>query len=134
MPFRPLALVIALLASYLDSASDRRKAVPPGDWGGDQASLVVTERGARLELACAHGSIETPILVDEKGQFDMNGVFVREGPGPVRQGEDRGEPARFSGRIDQDAMTLTLERTNEAEMVGTFALERGRASRVRKCQ
>ena len=131
---RAVAAVISFAASLLLSASDHRKALSAGEWGGEQASLSVTEKGSRLELACAHGSIETAILVDGEGRFDVTGVYVREGPGPVRQDEEGGEPARFSGRVEQDVMTLTLERATNARHVGTFTLEKGRPSRIRKCQ
>lgn len=133
MVFRPVAIVASFLLPLIGSAADRGKPLPSGDWGGDQVSLSVTEKGARLELACAHGLVETAILVDEEGRFDVAGVFVREGPGPVREGE-QGEPARFSGRVEQDAMTLTVERTTKARKVGTFTLGKGRPSRIMKCQ
>jgi hypothetical protein len=133
MVFRPVAIVASVLVALIGSAADRGKPVPAGDWGGDQVGLSVTERGARLELACAHGLVETAILVDEEGRFDVNGVFVREGPGPVRE-DDQGEPARFSGRVEQDVMTLTVEQTTRSRKIGTFTLEKGRSARIRKCQ
>jgi hypothetical protein len=129
-----VAIFVPMLLSLLGPAADQRKALPAGEWGGDQVSLSVTDNGARLELACAHGSIETAILLDEDGRFDVAGAYVREGPGPVRLEDEGGEPARFSGRVEGDSMTLSVERTTGARKVGTFQLEKGRAARIHKCQ
>jgi len=131
---RSLAIFAPILMSLFVAAPDRGKALPAGEWGGGGVSLVVAEKGAQLEFACAHASIESAIVLDEEGRFDVAGVFVREGPGPVRVDDDGGEPARFSGRVEKDTMTLTVERTTGSRTVGTFTLEKGRASRIRKCQ
>ncbi len=130
----PAAILLALIVSSPGPAPDEKKALPAGEWGGKQVSLSVTDKGARLELACAHGSVETAILLDEEGRFDVAGVYVREGPGPVRLEDEGGEPARFSGRVDGDSMTLTVERTKGSRHVGTFELEKGRRVRIVKCQ
>lgn len=130
----PVAILVPLFLSLCGPAPDQRKAMPEGDWGGEQVSLSVTDKGAHLELACAHGSIETAILLDGEGRFDVAGVYVREGPGPVRLEDEGGEPARFSGRVDGDSMTLTVERTTGSRHVGTFKLEKGRRVRIMKCQ
>lgn len=130
----PVAILVPLLLSLLNPSPEERTALPAGEWGGEQVSLSVTDKGARLELACAHGSVETAILLDGEGRFDVAGVYVREGPGPVRLEDEGGEPARFSGRVDGDSMTLTVERTKGSRHVGTFKLGKGRRARIIKCQ
>ena len=78
------ALFAALLmATPTPSPASR---VPPGAWGGTGIALEVTASGARIELDCAHGTIEAPLALDAEGGFDLPGTLVRERPGPVRDG------------------------------------------------
>ena len=59
--------------------------------------MDVSEKGARLEFDCAHGSIDAAIALDADGRFRADGVIVREHPGPVRVGrEPKAEPAVYS--------------------------------------
>ncbi len=62
--------------------------VPQGLWGGKHLSLEVTESGANLQFDCARGRISSPLKLDDKGHFELEGVFVRERPGAVRVGDE----------------------------------------------
>jgi len=48
----------------------------------------VTERGAHVEFDCAYGDIDRPLTVDDRGNLAVDGVFVQEHGGPVREGEE----------------------------------------------
>jgi hypothetical protein len=102
-------------------------------WGGQHISLEVTDRGAEINYDCAHGSITETIVPNGEGKFVAKGVHVRERPGPIREGEDDSQPAKYSGSIEGDTMTLTVTLSGSEEAVGTFTLTRGKAGRVRKC-
>ena len=119
------------------AAEDEKRAVsaslPPGNWGGDHAGLQVTEKGARLELDCAHGSIEGPIALDAQGSFDVPGTYVPEAPGPVRRDGDRASAVRYAGKLDGETLRLTVRGTVTDSDLGTFTLTRNRFPRVRKC-
>ena len=115
-----------------DDPPKSSRTLPPGNWGGNHVGLRVTERGARLEFDCAHGAIDEPIAVDEKGTFDSHGTYAPEAPGPIREGEPRSRPARYIGKVEQDTMTLTVILTGD-QPIGTFTLVRDRFPRVRKC-
>ncbi|HWS52859.1 MAG TPA: hypothetical protein VN228_01920 [Pyrinomonadaceae bacterium] len=103
-----------------------------GAWGGTGARLEVGEAGAEVEFDCAHGTLESP-APDAAGGFDARGTFTRERGGPVREGagEER-LPARYSGKVEGDTMTLRVEAEGVAEAL-TFTLTRGSAGRLRKC-
>lgn len=95
-------------------------------------SLEVTDSGAEINYDWAHGSITEKIVPDREGKFVVKGVHIRERPGLVREGEDTtGEPAKYSGSIEGDTMTLTLSLAGAEE--GTYTLTRGKAGRIRKC-
>ena len=98
---RSVPVTFALLAAFLAVAPTPSPAAPrvaDGRWGGVGLSLDVTSTGARIELDCAHGTIDAPLSLDADGAFDAPGRLVRERPGPVRMDEneadDTGEAVR----------------------------------------
>ena len=127
------AFVMASLLALLLPAQEGPRTLPDGNWGGKHVGMEVDAKGVRFEFDCAHGTTAT-IRLAEDGRFDVAGTFVRERPGPTRPEGDRGEAARYSGRIEGDSMTLTVETTNPAETIGTYTLRRARLPVVRKCQ
>ncbi len=106
-----------------------------GVWGGQHISLDVTEQGATVEYDCAHGSIDGKIIPDASGNFNVAGTHVRDHGGPVRKDEiEDAHPARFSGQIRNDTMTLTVTESDTNESVGTFTLVHGASPRIMKCK
>lgn len=104
-----------------------------GTWGGPHIRMTVSPEGVTFEMDCAHGAIEGPVVVGEDGRFQISGTYSPEHGGPVRDGEDSGRPAIYTGRVQGE--TLSLEIAYESgEAVGAFELVHGRASRITKCQ
>jgi hypothetical protein len=109
--------------------------VPSGTWGGQGIRIEITEEGGELELDCAHGSIRAGLDLDSAGAFSVDGVFVREHPGPVREGhEPEEQPATYSGSLREGVLTLRIRVTETGETVGSFSLTHGSEGRVRKCR
>jgi hypothetical protein len=98
-----------------------------GSWGGSQATLVVDEDGARVELTCADGRIDGRILL-ERGRFDATGPWW---PGPVPPGEP--QTARYSGVIDGGSMELTIL-ADGTRSYGPLTLVRDREPTFPRCQ
>ena len=135
---RPFAVglgvpVFATMMACVTLAPDERR-VATGMWGGEHVGLAVTETGAHVEFDCASGDITQPLALDARGNLSVDGVYVREHGGPIQVGEvpDR-RPARYAGRVSGTTLTLDVILTDSNEKVGTFTLERGGASGVRKC-
>jgi hypothetical protein len=131
--------MIAVLAVWLVAVgptpppADARR-VPEGRWGGTGISVEVSASGAKIELDCAHGTIDAPLALDEDGRFDLPGTLVPERPGPVRMGEEeKPEPARYSGRLDGDTLTLQILRPNAPRQMSPLQVIHGRNARLRKC-
>ena len=104
-------------------------------WGGPHVRLVITSKGAEVEFDCAHGEIKAPVKGDAQGRFDLPGTFVRERGGPIRSDDAAtGEPARYSGRIEGDKMTLTLTLADSNQKLDDFTLTRGSDGRLWKCK
>lgn len=123
-------------ASKATNMPENNSTIPVGVWGGQHIRLQVTERGAEIEYDCAHGTIEQSIVLDSEGRFDVKGKHAAQHAGPVRRDEEEsgGRPARYTGRISGDTMTLTVILTDKSETVGTFTLNRGSQGRVFKCR
>jgi hypothetical protein len=127
-------LALSALLACATSAAERGR-LKAGSWGGPHIRLDVAEDGtAAVELDCAHGTIPVPIVPDSQGSFQVEGRYVREGPGPVREGQgEEGSPARFAGQVDGGKLTLTITLAGSDEEVGTFELTHGRTPRLTKC-
>ena len=127
-----LLSTVACATSVVGGADDTR--VQTGAWGGEHLALTVTETGAHLEFDCASGDVTEPLTVDREGRLAVDGVYVRGHGGPIRPGEepDR-KPARYSGRIEGNTMTLAVTLTDSKENVGTFTVTHGAQPRLRRC-
>jgi hypothetical protein len=135
---RPLIVLLVLcLSSILLHAGAQgvpdARAVTLGRWGGEHIVLEISVKGAEVEFDCAHGQVTQPITVDKHGDFDVAGTFTPDHSGPVRRDEDPPQvPARYSGHVDGQIMSLTV--ILGEEKLGFFTLTRGSASNLRKCR
>ena len=60
--------------------------------------------------------------------------FARHRPGPTREDDNtEGEPARYSGVVDGESLTLTITLVKNSEKVGDFTLAHGKIGRIRRC-
>lgn len=110
------------------------RSVATGVWGGAHINLEVSDGGARVEFDCAHGAINQKLTLDGSGAFDARGTFSKERGGPVRIDEKpASEPARYSGRVEGDTMTLNVTLSDSGTDLGSFTLKRGRPGRLTKC-
>jgi hypothetical protein len=127
-------LALSALLACASSAAERGR-LQAGSWGGPHIRLDVAEDGsAVVELDCAHGTVPGPIVPDGAGAFEVEGRYVREGPGPVREGADQeGVPARYAGKADGGKLTLTITLAGSDEEIGAFELTHGRTPRLTKC-
>ena len=109
--------------------------VTAGVWGGDHISLHVTESGATVEYDCAHGTIDQPLTLDSQGRFEVKGTHTRERGGPVRR-DDKPDshPARYTGRVEGQTMTLTVALTDMQDAGDTYTLTQGEGGRIFKCR
>lgn len=104
---------------------------PVGDWGGDHIALSVGAVELTVEFDCAYGRIPGPFVVGDDGAFALDGVFVVEHGGPVREGETLPETAvRYTGAVAGRRMRLVVEGVGP---IDAYVLEKGRAPALMKC-
>lgn len=131
-------LALSALLACASAAAERGR-LAAGTWGGPHIRLDVLDgadasTAAAVEFDCAHGSITEPIVPDGSGVFKVAGRYVRERPGPVREGqEDGGVPAVYAGKVQGKSLTLTITLTGSGEELGPFELIQGKTPRLTKC-
>jgi len=129
MSRRGFALLM-LAAACQSTEPSRLTRVPLGTWGGDEAGLIVAESEAHVHIGCTLGDIPGPIPVDARGGFEVLGSYNVDAF-PV----DRGirHPARFTGRTDGRALTLSVLLTDDGQAFGPVTLALGVTPRMKNC-
>jgi len=95
-----------------------------GQWGGQEASLILTGSGGSVSYPCGAGTIDSAWTVTEDGQFSASGTHYFGG-GPVPPGGSPPHPALYHGQIDGDSFTLTVTIADLQQTLGPFHLVRG---------
>ena len=101
-----------------------------GRWGGDNAGLIVDNTTAHVHIGCTLGDATGPIRPDADGRFEAIGTYNVDAY-PV----DRGitHPARFTGRITGQTMTLTVTLTDTNQILGPVTLIYGKEPKMGPC-
>lgn len=101
-----------------------------GTWGGDDAGLIASDTSAHVHIGCTLGDTDSPIRPGADGRFEASGTYNVDAY-PI----DRGilHPARFTGRVDGDRMTITVTLTDTAKQLGPVTLVYGKEPRMGPC-
>jgi len=101
-----------------------------GTWGGDNAGLIVSNTDVHIHIGCTLGDALGPIRPDANGQFEATGTYNVDAY-PI----DRGitHPARFTGQIVGQTMTLTVTLTDTARVLGPVKLVYGTEPKMGPC-
>lgn len=135
MKLSNLVVIGTALAIACGSSGPMPDAVPSGAWGGRHLALAITESGATVEFDCAHGTIGSALHLDAEGRLSVEGVYVQEHGGPIREGEpENAHPAVYSGRLDDDRLTITITLTDDGTTIGPFTVTRNGDARLYKCK
>jgi IPT/TIG domain len=90
---------------------------PVGVWGGDHIRVEVSDVQVRVTGLCFEGLIEQTLQLDATGSFDQAGqIFTFIGPAGLPR------PARYSGSIAGNLMTLVITLTDSKSLLGPFIL------------
>ncbi len=108
--------------------------VAAGPWGAPGIIFSVEEKIVRIEYDCAEGEIPRTLVVDEHGNFKVDGFHTRHAGGPIRLDDPpKRMPATYEGKISGATMTLKITLANGGGTVGEYALERGKNVRLHRC-
>ena len=126
--------VAAILSIFAVVACSTATSTPitevSGTWGGDNAGLIVSNADVHVHIGCTLGDAVGPIRPDADGRFTATGTYNVDAF-PV----DRGivHPARFTGQITGQTMTLTVTLTDTARVLGPVALTYGKEPKMGPC-
>jgi hypothetical protein len=129
------AIALVVMGGVMGAAEGTDRLVPAGKWGGRGARLELTAKGGTIELDCANGTFDAPLVLDAAGAFDVKGTLVRERPGPIFEGvSPKGEAVRYKGRLEGDTLSLKIVTDDEkARELGSVKATRGGQARLTKC-
>jgi len=101
-----------------------------GTWGGDNAGLIVSDTDVHVHIGCTLGDAVGPIHPDADGRFEATGTYNVDAY-PI----DRGitHPARFTGQIIEQTMTLTVSLTDTGRLLGPVTLTYGKEPKMGPC-
>ena len=104
------ALSVIALAVAAACSSSRANAppadglLPLGNWGGENAGMIVSDTAMHLHVGCTYGDVSGRVTLDANGQFNVAGSYMLHAY-PIAVGPS--VPARFSGRLDGNTVTVT---------------------------
>jgi hypothetical protein len=130
-----VTLVVALTLAATPACDDGSMTgpIPPGEWGGEGVALIVTSTGGDFEFDCAVGSVDEPLILDDRSSFAVVGILI-PGGGPEREGEDpRRRPATYEGSVRGDRMELTVRLLDTGDISDPYTLRRGETPFLRRC-
>jgi len=123
------AFSLIILAACYSNPSDPITEIK-GTWGGENAGLIATDTSAHVHIGCTLGDTGTPIRPDVYGHFDVTGTYNVDAY-PV----DRGiiHPARFTGSVSGNELTLTVTLTDNGTVLGPVKLQQGKEPKMGPC-
>lgn len=105
-----------------------------GEWGGERVGLTLDRGGGRIEYDCAAGTISGPVFAARDGRFVAVGTHTPGLGGPDRIGYvPPSYPARYSGTVNGDRMSLRVAVPSRDLNLGPFRLRRGDPPQLVKC-
>ena len=130
----PVVVILNLFAMSTFGRTTSVQRITSGPWGGTGIHVEVTEKSAKVEFDCAHGTIQGPLNLDSKGEFKLKGTFTRERGGPVRSDQNESsEAAVYTGSIKDETMTLELKLDGQDQPLNSYVLTQGKTGRLHKC-
>jgi hypothetical protein len=118
------------LLLLLGACGSDRVTLPPGTWGGEDAGVIVESQTAHVHIGCTKGDTDGPIALDGDGEFSVRGAY-NVNAYPVDQGILH--PARFSGKVSGEEMTITVQLLDEDRRLGPVKVQFGRNPDMRQC-
>lgn len=114
-------------------AAASANAVPNGVWGGEHIRMEVNDSGADIEFDCARGSISQRLELDDRGRFNVQGIYMAQSPAPAAVGGGTsGVKATYTGILSGSSLRLQVSIEGQ-DTPRTFNLVQGDEGHLAKC-
>ncbi|HSG43304.1 MAG TPA: hypothetical protein VLA72_09125 [Anaerolineales bacterium] len=102
--------------------------------GAVHIELIAESDQALIEYDCARGKIDSALIPDSDGQFDILGTHTL-GSGPVNLNAPPPDtqPARYQGKVIGNRLELIVTLTDTGDVIGPFILVHGEPGYLYKC-
>jgi len=124
VPARILRGCLALVVTSALACSSPDAPLAEGNWGGQNASLVLARSGGVLGYSCGSGTMDATWTVSADGHLTGTGQHFFGG-GPLPSGGRAPHPATYAGTIDGRVLVLTVTLTDLKQTLGPFSMVRG---------
>jgi len=118
--FAPLSLL--LLTAAL-ACADPAAPELAGQWGGPDATLVLSPSGGTVEYACGAGTIDPGWQLKADGQWRATGLYF-SGGGPMPAEGRPPHAASYLGTLTGDALTFSVTVPTLGTVLGPFTVTR----------
>ena len=128
--FSVVGLLVASIACATATSTPAGNLVIQGTWGGDNAGLIVNLNDVHVHIGCTLGDANGPVTTDKNGHFEAVGTYNVDAY-PVNRGIEH--PAKFSGDVVGNTMSLTVTLTDTARVLGPVSLIYGKQPQMGPC-
>ena len=126
-----LAVVLLLGPFRCESLpSGLKDGVIQGTFGGENAAVIADDTSAHVHIGCTYGNVHRAIRPDNRGTFDVAGEYNITAH-PVDLGVMH--PARFSGRVQDGHIRLTVTLTDTTVTLGPVDVLLNKEPRMGPC-
>ena len=121
-PRRPALLILMLTAAV--ACSDPAAPELAGEWGGPDATLLLSTDGGSVQFACGSGTVAAGWRIDQNGEWSGTGEYFTGG-GPVPSEGRPPHAADYLGSARGDVLTFTVSVPDLHTTLGPFIVRRG---------
>jgi len=114
----------ALILTAAIACSDPAAPELAGEWGGPDATLLLSPEGGSVQFACGSGTVAPAWRIDHDGTWSGTGEYFTGG-GPVPSEGRPPHSAKYSGAARGDVLTFTVSVPDLNTMLGPFTVRRG---------
>jgi hypothetical protein len=105
-----------------------------GTWGGVGVKLNIAENNTDFEFDCATANLKSKLKATDNQILEQFGTYIYEHGGPILVDEKPDiHPARFSGKIINDSMFLSITILDQKRADIPLKLKQNSLGKVFKC-
>lgn len=131
--FIMMALALVFSCVRADDTVVSKAFVMLGKWGADGAEIVANNQKVTLIFNCATAEIPTQVMVDGNNQFLVKGTYTQQMGNSITGLSPEIQAVTFEGKIINNELDMTIKRSDDKTLIGTYKLVKDTAGKIVKC-